>query len=358
MTTGSLPRRSFLASTLASLGPLSAGVHAAAPTPQRIRIGQIGVGHAHATKLSVYRSSPDYEVVGFVESDPQLLERARTLPAFRDLPSLSQEQLLNLPGLDAVLVETRVRDSLNAAEACIAAGKHVHLDKPAGESLPQFSAILASATQKNLLLQMGYMYRYNPGITLLRRFLKHGWLGQIFDVQAVISKVVPPADRLELAQYSGGIMFELGCHVMDLVIHILGEPASVTAFQRHSAPLDDALSDNMLAVLQYPGALATVRATAQEIDGGNRRHITVCGTAGTFHLQPLDQPSARITLDTPRDTFVAGTQDVTLPRYTRYVDDAADMARILRGEKASDFPPSHDLAVQRTLLQACALPLD
>ncbi len=86
--------------------------------------------------------------------------------------------------------------------------------------------------------------------------------------------------------------------------------------------------------------------------------MTVCGTAGTFHLQPLDQPSARITLDTPRDTFVAGTQDVTLPRYTRYVDDAADMARILRGEKASDFPPSHDLAVQRTLLQACALPLD
>ena len=358
MTTGSLPRRSFLASTLASLGPLSATIHAAAPTPGKIRIGQIGVGHAHATKLSVYRSSPDYEVVGFVESDPQLLERARTLPAFRDLPSLSQEQLLNSPGLDAVLVETRVRDSLNATEACIAAGKHVHLDKPAGESLPQFSAILAAAAEKNLLLQMGYMYRYNPGITLLRHILKQGWLGTIFDVQTVISKVVPPADRLELAQYPGGIMFELGCHVLDLVVNILGEPAAVTAFQRHSAPLEDSLSDNMLAVLQYPKAIATVRATAQEVEGGTRRHLTVCGTAGTFHLQPLDQPAARITLDTPRESFVAGTQDVSLPRYTRYVDDAADMARILRGEKTSDFPPSHDLAVQRTLLQACALPLD
>jgi hypothetical protein len=33
----------------------------------RIRIGQIGVGHAHANKLSVYRKSPDYEVVGIVE---------------------------------------------------------------------------------------------------------------------------------------------------------------------------------------------------------------------------------------------------------------------------------------------------
>ena len=41
--------------------------------------------------------------------------------------------------------------------------------------------------------------------------------------------------------------------------------------------------------------------------------------------------------------------------YVRYVDDAADMARIIRGEKASDFSPEHDLTVQETLLKACAL---
>ena len=33
----------------------------------RLKMGQIGVGHAHATKLQVYRESPDYEVVGLVE---------------------------------------------------------------------------------------------------------------------------------------------------------------------------------------------------------------------------------------------------------------------------------------------------
>ncbi|MEZ6079642.1 MAG: hypothetical protein R3C56_29430 [Pirellulaceae bacterium] len=37
-----------------------------------IRVGQIGVGHAHANKLAVYRASPDYEVVGVVEPDPLL----------------------------------------------------------------------------------------------------------------------------------------------------------------------------------------------------------------------------------------------------------------------------------------------
>ena len=43
----------------------------------RIKIGQIGVGHAHATKLQVYRESPDYEVVGIVEPNKELRERAK-----------------------------------------------------------------------------------------------------------------------------------------------------------------------------------------------------------------------------------------------------------------------------------------
>src|SRR6478609_7127453 len=95
----------------------------------RIKVGQIGVGHAHATKLSVYRESPDYEVVGIVEPDKELRERAKEQPAFRDVPFISEEQLLNTPGLSAVLVETHVRDLLNTAQRCIDVGKHVHLDK-------------------------------------------------------------------------------------------------------------------------------------------------------------------------------------------------------------------------------------
>ncbi len=57
-----------------------------------------------------------------------------------------------------------------------------------------------------------------------------------------------------------------------------------------------------------------------------------------------------------RDGYKKGTQAVTFPRYTRYVADAADMARVIRGEKATDFPPAHDLAVQDALLKACGLP--
>ena len=60
----------------------------------RIRVGQIGVGHAHANKLEVYRESDDYEVVGIVEPDDGLRLKVQNQAPFRDLPWLSQEELL------------------------------------------------------------------------------------------------------------------------------------------------------------------------------------------------------------------------------------------------------------------------
>lgn len=352
-----IARREFLASTVAGLSLLPSLGNAQQRNREKIRIGQIGVGHAHASKLSVYRASEEYEVVGVVEPDASLRDSARSQAAYRDLPWLSAEQLLNVEGLQAVLVETQVRDCLDVAEACIAAGKHVHLDKPAGESLPQFERMLASARRQGLLVQMCYMYRYNPAVVLLREFLQREWLGDVFEVHAVMSKVVPEANRGDLATYPGGMMFELGCHLIDLVVGVLGEPSTVTPFRQHVSAQQDALLDNMLAVLEYPKAIASVKSSAQEVEGFARRHLVVCGTKGTFHIQPLDAPAVRLALTEPRGSYRAGYQEIAMPKYTRYVADAADMAQILRGEKASDFSYEHDLAVQRTVLKSSGLPI-
>lgn len=369
--TQSFTRRAFVQRSAAALvaraalPALGAGtwlapqpLHAAPQAAARIKIGQIGTGHAHATKLEVYRRSTEYEVVGIVEPDAELRDRAARQPAYRDLAWMSEEQLLAQPGLQAVLVETRVRDLLGTAERCVAAGKHVHLDKPAGESLPQYRRLLAEAARRGLLVQMGYMFRYQPAVVLLRQFLREGWLGDVFEVHAVISKVLAPGERAALLEYRGGIMFELGCHVIDLVVGVLGKPERVQAVARHSSPADDQLLDNMLAVCEYPRAIATVKSSGEEVDGGARRHIVVCGTAGTFQVQPLDGSRLRYTLDRQRGQYAAGRGELTLDRYERYVADAADMARIIRGEKSADFTYEHDLAVQETVLRASGLPVE
>ena len=326
--------------------------------PARIKIGQIGVGHGHADKLAIWRRSDDYEVVGVVEPDPAARAAAESQPAFRGLPWMTRQQLLELPGLQVVLVETAVSESLDAAEACVAAGKHIHLDKPPGSSLPRLARILDAATRQRLLVQMGYMYRYNPGFVMLRQFVRDGWLGEIFEAHAVMSKAMDPESRRQLAAYPGGTLFEYGGYLIDMIFTILGPAERIVGFTQHAAQTADTLVDNGVAVLAYPRALATIRSSAMEVLGQGRRHLVVCGTEGTFQIQPLDDPVVTLTLARPRGGRAAGTHRLTMPRYERHVADAADMARVIRGEKPTDFPAEHDLAVHRALLEACRLPLD
>jgi hypothetical protein len=96
----------------------------------------------------------------------------------------------------------------------------------------------------------------------------------------------------------------------------------------------DGLLDNMLAVLTCPRATATVKSSALEVEGFARRHLVVCGTEGTVHIQPLDSPSARVSLSRARGGYRKGTQEVTFPRYTRYVGDAVSGTRRAPGPPA------------------------
>lgn len=351
-------RRGLLRFTAATAIGLAAG-SVRAGEHRRLRVGQIGTTHGHATKLEVYRASPDWEVVGFVEPDAALADAAARKPAFQGVPHLTRDELFRIEDLDAVLVETKPDASLDHAAAAVARGIHVHLDKPAGASLPAFRRILDEAGRRGLVVQLGYMYRYNPAILLLREFLEKGWLGDVFEIEAVMSKVVEPEARKGFAAFAGGMMFELGCHLVDLVVGILGRPDSVTGHRRHA--LDsaaDTLADNTLAVLEYPKAIATIRASALEVEGFGRRHLTVCGTAGTFHVQPLDDPKVIVSLDRPRGDLPRGTTGIPMPEFTRYVADAADMAAVIRGERTSRFAAGHDLAVQETVLRASGMPLE
>ena len=355
-------RRRFLqtASTLAAATAWNPGLLCAKPAKPRIKIGQIGVGHAHAAgKMQIYRElDKDYEVVGIVEPDDKLWAAASRQKNYQGLERLTRDQLLNTAGLQAVAVETGVDQLLKHAEACVDAGLHIHLDKPAGTDMAHYRSIMEKADKKKRTVQMGYMYRYNPAVLLLQKFLTRGWLGDVFELHTVMSKVVGAGSRKDLAKFKGGIMLELGCHIIDLAVRVLGRPEKVTPHIRKYG--NDGLADNMLAVLDYPGATATVKSSALEVEGFARRHLAVCGTEGTFHIQPLDRPSASISLGRRRQDgdlkFEKGVQEIPFqPPYRRYLGDALDFAKIIRGEKGSDFPSAHDLAVQETVLKASGM---
>ncbi len=359
MMNASRSRRRFLQTSAAAIlaAPFILRADIAKP---RIRIGQIGTAHAHAGgKMDTMRKSADFEVVGIVEPDGKLRASLASSKVYGGIPVMTEEQLLNTPGLQAVAVETDVKHLVPAAARCIAAGKHVHLDKPAGDSLSAFKRVLDDATTRKLTLQMGYMLRYNPAVQLARRLVKEGALGEVFTVEASMSKVLGDAERRALFGYPGGAMFELGCHMLDSVLAVLGRPQKVAAFNRSSSALNDGYADNQLAVLEYPRATAVIRAAIVEHDGGARRQFVVCGTKGTLEIRPIEHPEARLTLDAAHGEFRKGKQTIEFPKGRgRYDGDFEDLAKVIRGEKAFEFTPAHDLAVQETVLLASGLPLN
>ncbi len=354
-------RRRFLNSALqtATAATLAAPliIRAAENTPGKIHIGQIGTGHAHAAgKLAALRKLPDYELAGVVEPDETLRLAAMKDKAYANVRWLTEEQLLNTPKLQAVAVETGVKHLLATGQRAIAAGMHLHLDKPAGESLPRFRQLLAEAERRKLTIQMGYMFRYNPAFQFCFQAVREGWLGEIFAIEAAMSKAVAVGARQPLLPYRGGAMFELGCHVIDAVVLTLGQPQRVTPFHRHSGQFADDLLDNQVAVLEYPRATVTVRSALLEVNGEARRQFVVCGDQGTVDIRPLEPPQLRLALATERGRYQRGYQEVNLPSLPRYEADLMDLAKIIRGEKQSGVSYAHDLTVQETVLRASGLP--
>ncbi len=91
----------------------------------------------------------------------------------------SVEDVLNSQA-EAVVVEGHVYQNLDYAERALAAGKHVLLEKPAGVDLSQLERLHKLAEDKGLMLQMAYMWSYNPAVAEMLRLVREGSLGQVF----------------------------------------------------------------------------------------------------------------------------------------------------------------------------------
>ncbi len=358
------PRRDFLlqaattVSTLAAATALKPHVASASENERRVKVGLIGTSHPHAAgKIAALRQlAEDFEVMGVVEPDEARRAELQGNPAYAGLAWLTEEQLLQTRDLGVVAVETEVRDLLPTASRCIAAGKHIHLEKPGATSHSHFQQLLQDADERKLYVQLGYMLRHNPAIQFLLKVLGEGWLGQIFEIYATMSKTVGDDERRRLAEFAGGGMFELGCHLIDLMVAVLGKPEDVTVFTRRSRSPSDTLADNQLAVFQYPKCTAAIRIALMEVDGVNRRQFVVCGTEGTVDIRPLEPPQLQLALDRPRDRYRQGYQSVELPSMPgRYDDQLKALARVVRGEQPPLFSSSHDLIVHEALLQASGM---
>jgi len=350
MKTNAPNRREFLLS--AGLATAAAGMHHAvqaaddAPrTKQRIRIGFLGASHSHAPgKLDVVLGSGDFELVGVCDASASVRQDCER----RGVKLISQEGLL--ARCEVVAVESAVRDHARHALLALKAGRHVHLEKPPATSLSELQEMVSLARERKLLLQLGYMWRYNPGFRTVFEAVRNGWLGEVFMVRANISNFLASTRRPEWAEFKGGSLFELGSHLVDAIVRLLGKPKAVTPFLRRHGPGADDLKDNNVAVFEYNKAVAVLTNSALQDTKLAQRDFEVLGSNGTAVLRPLEPPTLEIELLHAAGPYRKGAQTVTLPAYRRYEADFAELAAAVRGERRLSVTFEEELTVQEALL--------
>ena len=320
----------------------------------KIKIGQIGIGHNHGQeKIVTVRKFPElFEVVGYAEENERWIEKRGHLKGYEGIPRLSVEEVI--AHSDAVLIESDVWDLTKYAQMCIDAGKHIHMDKPASGTLEEYKHLLDTAKAKQLVVQLGYMYRYNPAVLKCFEHIKNGDLGEIHSINAEMSTFHKPVYRKWLTNFGGGIMYILGSHLVDLIVYLMGEPQKITTFLHQTGFDGIDVEDNNLAVLEYPNALARIFVSSVEVNGWGRRQFVVAGRKGTVNIMPMENP-CHMTYSNP-EIAKYGYNDMhiiedvgEISPDTRYDRMMQDFYAYIMGTKENPFTYEHDFLVQKVL---------
>ncbi|MCL4543546.1 MAG: Gfo/Idh/MocA family oxidoreductase [Chloroflexi bacterium] len=330
-----------------------------------VRLAQIGVKHGHAAgKACALATDPRVEFAGIAEPDLVVRQIAASSPAYAGMPFLdSVDAILGDATIQAIAIEGSNAESVAMAQQAATAGKHIWLDKPAGDDWAAFCTLLETVRNQRLYFQMGYMFRYHPGFTLVQHLARSGDLGAIFAVRGNMStnitrlhSPITTTSRAHIARHRGGILFDLGGHLIDQIVWLLGRPTAVQAILRNDASADlPAFADNTLATLQFSSALASVEISAMAPLPTARR-FEVYGTSGAAILDPLEPAHELVMIRTePSGRLQAGRSHLPLDVVSRqelYNRELDAFIRVILGEKAPDRPMEHESLVQETLLRA------
>ena len=312
--------------------------------------------------MSLKKLPEIYEIAGYVND----LESSTTprfinaLPCcFEGLKELTLDEVLNDSSIRAVTVEVPNNELVPMAMKIAERGIAMHLDKPAGLDLELYRQLLDICKAKNLPFQMGFMFRGNPAFQFCIRAIREKWIGEVISIEADMNHGYGGEWYQEyISNFSGGLMYNLGCHLIDFVVAAMGRPENVTGFLK-SAPGDPPhIKNNCLAVLEYPNAYAVLSSCSRQSINTAGRTLRIVGTKGIIVFSPIEAFAPEIvtlelqlTSDSPG--FPAGTHTLRFPvQADRYTEQLIELAQVIRGERTSSYPVEHDYLVHEITLAA------
>lgn len=328
---------------------------------RKVKVAQIGTSansHGNQIFASMKRQSDLFEIVGYALPENERIKFPKKMPLFADCREMTVEEILADPQIEGVVVETEEIYLTKYALMVAKAGKHLHMEKPGGTNPEEFRELIRILREKNLVFTTGYMYRFNPKVVEALERIQKGELGEIFAVEAHMDCLQSNELRQWLSNFPGGMMFFLGCHLIDLIYQIQGEPLEVIPFNCSTGIDGVQTQDYGMAVFRYPNGISFAKTCGHEYGGFLRRQLVICGSKGTLELNPIEVLAPEglqytvmkesLGLDWHTPGLVTQTQD-----YNRYDPVIENFARIILGERENRYDLDYEWNLYKLILHAC-----
>lgn len=196
-----------------------------------LRVGVIGVGWAGQQHLAGFARLPGVELHAIAGMEAERVAELATKYGIRNRFE-RWEDMLDAGGLDAVSVAVPTYLHAPIAIAALERGLHVLTEKPVAANLRDAQAMVAAARAAGRMLQVVFNYRERGDISELRRIMTAGELGTPYAAKAGwLRRKGIPGDGTWFTnreRAGGGPLIDLGVHVLDYALELLGEPEVLT----------------------------------------------------------------------------------------------------------------------------------
>lgn len=326
---------------------------------KKIKIAQIGTSaNSHGNQIwkTMTKLTDLFEVVGYAFPEGEREKFPKQAVKFDGYREMTVEEILNDPTVEAVVVETEEIYLTKYALMVARAGKHLHMEKPGGTKLAEFEELVKILKEKKLVFSTGYMYRFNPKIREALEKIRRGELGEVYSVEAHMSCTHPVEVRKWLGTFKGGMLFFLGCHLIDLIYQIQGEPEKIIPLSC-ATDIDGIGSEDCgMAVFQYKNGVSFVKTCAAERGGFLRRQLVICGEKGTIELKPLEVVADGGVYTVSSEAYGASWHEPWQSEQSEIFDRYAPMLKNfaeLVGGKENPYSYDYELNLYKLILKAC-----
>jgi len=277
-------------------------------------IGVLGFGFMGRTHTFAHLTIPIYydpppvscRLVAVCDKDAARLAEAVAVGGFERAGS-SFEEVINADDVDVVHVCTPNDEHMPALRAAVAAGKHIYVDKPVTANLAEADELEGLVGDYRGAAQVALQYRFYPATVRAKRLVEEGFLGPVTHFRGAYlhsGSVDPerPVNWKSTAAGGGGVIRDLGSHVLDLLWWLIGPFESVHcagriwAAERPSADAPgkrvkiDAEEAAIMLLRRPDGALGTVEASKIATGTEDELRFEIHGRHGAMRFN-LMQPN-------------------------------------------------------------------